>query len=249
MRIDVIILLFFFVLFGGCKPQKQFQCYWNASSGKKTELINDEGAVLYQPADKFTVKVFNNAENLDVVLATNSPATLQKIYNLGLAVWFDPSGRQRNVFAVNFPLSVASPFTNKGFEIYLQRFDRLRLQQEFAGRFTEYETIDTRTQEHTNYSTLTADNAVRVYITTTNQVLFKYRLTIPLKLIYGDTPPEQAVLSIGVTSLNEPDAEYYSALSSKQVIQRNLNKLKVYNAKNRQDLEDWWSNFVLAKKK
>ncbi len=249
MKTYSFLLLIFFMALTGCEPQKNFQCYWNASSGSQLEAVNDRGAVLYQPADKFTVKVFNNTENLDVVLASNSPAALQKIYNLGLTVWFDPEGRQRNIFAVNFPMPVSQPFTSRDFEIYLQRFGGLKLQQEFADRFTAYETIDTRTQEHISYSTLTAGNTVRVHITNTRQELFKYRLTIPLKLIYGGTIPNRAVLSIGAASMNEPDAEYYSALSSKQVIQRNLDKLKVNNTKKRQDLEEWWSNFVLAEKR
>ncbi len=244
-----VLFLFLLILQVGCQPQKQFHCYWNNSSGNRLETVNNQGAILYQPADKFTVKVFNNAKNIDVVLATNSPATLQKIYNLGLSVWFDPNGKQRNVFGVNFPMPVASPFTNSEFATYLQRFDNLKLQQEFTDKFTIFETIDTRTQEHTNYNTLMNNNNVRVNITTSNQLLFKYRLTIPLELIYDDIIPEKVVLSIGVTNVNEADKEYYSALSSKQVIQQNLDKLKVNNDKNRQELEEWWNNFVLAPKR
>lgn len=246
MRKYNITMLILLALIVACTPQKKFKSYWNSSLEKKLNLINNKGAVLFQPADEFAVKVFNNAENLDVILTTNSASTLQKIYNLGLTVWLDPKGRQHNVFAVNFPMPVASPYTTVGFKNYLQQFSRLKLQSEFADKFTAYETIDTRTQEHTDYNTLMANNPIDASVTATNQVLFKYRLTIPLKYIYGDVIPKNATLSIGVASINEPDAKYYSELSSKQVIQQNLSKLTVTDNKKRQDLEEWWSDFILA---
>ncbi len=242
-RYPLLLLLGIITLFS-CNPQKQFYSYWNANTNN--QLDDKKSAIFFQYEDDFAIKVFNNRNNIDVILETNSPNTLQKIYNLGLTLWIDPHAKQHHVFGVNFPMPAEKPFTSNEFKLYLQHFNRLKLPQEFADRFTTYETIDTRTQEYTTYRTLTANNMVRVKTTSTQQVLFKYRLTVPLQLLYGENIPQNAAVSIGVASVNEPDAEYYSALSSKQVIQKNLEKLKVNHQKNRQDLTEWWCDFILA---
>ena len=63
-------------------------------------------ANIFFPEDELTLKLSNDADYIDIVISTNSPFTLNKIYNLGLSISLDPQGKNKQVFSVNFPLPV-----------------------------------------------------------------------------------------------------------------------------------------------
>jgi len=234
------------IIISSCSGGKFFNSYWNDNN--RNDIFSKSEANFYHASDKISIKVFNNDQFVDIVLETNSPITLQKIYNLGLSVWIDPSGHSKNIYAINYPLPVEFPFTDKSFRQYIKRFSIVEFQEELIDRFQAYETIDTRINESILLSTINKDEAVQVHLNTNNQVLFSSRVRIPIETLYPTTIPEKRIISIGIASVNEANEEYYSALSSKEYINKRLDELKAGAYQNKFELEEWWVNFQLQKK-
>lgn len=240
-----IILIFMAILLQACAGSAKFTSYWNSQADSKQGNFSAREALYYQPTDQISIKVFNNDKFVDIILETNSPITLRKIYNLGLSLWIDPSGKSKNVYAINFPMPAENPYTDKAFRSYLENFSKVEFQEELIDRFQAYEIIDTRIDESVLTSTTANDEKVKVELKTTNQILFSYHSRIPVEILYP-VASDQKVISIGVSSVNVADEVYYSAMSSKQVIQKNLNELKAGAYQNKFELEEWWVNFNLA---
>lgn len=240
------LLIFIAIILQACAGSKPFTAYWNAKTNTQTNKFSEKEALYYQPADQISVKVFNNNEFIDIFLETNSPGTLKKIYNLGLSLWIDPDGKSKRVFAINYPMPTEIPYTDKQFKSYLERFSRVEFQEELIDRFQTYELIDTRINESVLTSTTVKEEKVKVQLKTVDQILFSYHVQIPTKVLYPDNA-EAKEISIGINSINVANKQYYSAMSSKEVIQKNLDELKVGAYQNKYELEEWWVNFTLAK--
>ncbi|WP_421920784.1 hypothetical protein [Marinifilum sp.] len=236
-----ILVIFIAVILQACASSVKFTSYWNSNH----DSFSQKQALFYHSADKISIKVFNNNQFVDIILETNSPLTLRKIYNLGLSLWIDPNGKSKNVYAVNFPLPTDFPYTDKQFRSYLSGFNKVEYQEELLDRFQAYEIIDSRINESVLTSTIANDEIVKVKLKTTDQVLFSYQCRIPVQILYPiDT--DKKVISIGISSVNMANEEYYSAMSSKQVIQKNLDELKAGTYQNKFELDEWWVNFILA---
>ncbi|WP_321279575.1 hypothetical protein [Marinifilum fragile] len=239
------LLIIIAILLQACAGSKPFTAYWNAKKNIQANKFSEKEALYYQSADQISVKVFNNNEFIDIFLETNSPGTLKKIYNLGLSLWIDPNGKSKRVYAINYPMPAEIPYTDKQFKSYLERFSRVEFQEELIDRFQNYELIDTRIDESVLTSTTVKDEKVKVQLETVDQILFSYHVKIPIKVLYPDNT-EVKEISIGINSINEANKQYYSAMSSKEVIQKNLDELKVGAYQNKSELEEWWVNFTLA---
>jgi NADPH-dependent 7-cyano-7-deazaguanine reductase QueF-like protein len=240
-----ILLIFTILLLTACSVSNNFIAYWNPQKSSNYNNFPEKEALYYHASDQISVKIFNNNNFADIILETNSPATLRKIYNLGLCIWLDPNGKSKNVYAINYPMPVEFPYTDKSFYTYLNAFSQTEFQEELIDRFQSYELVDTRNNESVLTNTTHKDEQVKVSLHTNNQILFSYHVRIPIHILYP-LKLEQKIISIGVTSLNEANEEYYSALSSKQVIQKNLDELKAGAFQNKNELEEWWVNFKLA---
>lgn len=242
-----LLLTVFIITVTSCSSGKYFNSYWNPVSSK--ENFKTTEAIYYHSSDKLSLKVFNNNEFIDIILETNSPFTLQKIYNLGLSIWIDPDGKSKNIYAVNYPMPVDIPFTNNKFRSYLKRFSTIEFQEELIDRFQDYEIVDRQINENILLSTTNINEEVRVYLNTNKQVLFSCRIHIPLKNLYLEKTPTNPILSIGIASINEANQEYYSALSSKEYIQKRVDELKAGAYESKFELEEWWTNFRLQSEK
>lgn len=239
------LLIFIAIILQACAGSNQFTTYWNAQTNTQTNKFPEKEALYYQSADQISVKVFNNNEFIDIFLETNSPGTLKKIYNLGVSLWIDPNGKSKRVYAINYPMPAEIPYTDKQFKSYLERFTRVEFQEELIDRFQNYELIDTRIDESVLTSTTVKDEKVKVQLKTVDQILFSYHVKIPTKVLYPNNA-EAKEISLGISSINEANKQYYSAMSSKEVIQKNLDELKVGAYQNKYELEEWWVNFTLA---
>ncbi|NOU61137.1 hypothetical protein [Marinifilum caeruleilacunae] len=242
-----ISLIICAVLLQACAGSAKFTSYWNSEQNAQHSTFSEQEALFYHSTDKISIKLFNNDEFVDIILETNSPRTLRKIYNLGLSLWIDPNGTSKNIYAVNFPMPAENPFTDQEFRSYLQRFSKVEYQEELIDRFQAYEIIDTRIDESVLTSTTALAEKVKVELKTSNQILFSYHTRIPMDILYPEKT-EQKIISIGVSSVNEATEEYYSAMSSKQVIQKNLDELKAGAYQSKFELEEWWVNFKLAER-
>ena len=228
-----------------CASPEKFTSYWNPQNDNNYNSFTEREALYYQSDDQISIRVFNNNRFVDVILETNSPITLRKIYNLGLSLWIDPKGKSRNVYGVNYPLPIQFPYTGKQFKSYLNGFIKEGFQEELIDRFQAYELVDTRMNKMILTSTREKDETVKVELKTTDQVLFSYHIQIPINIIFP-TNVRQKEISIGISSVNEPDEEYYSAMSSKQVVQKKIDALKAGSHQSKHELEEWWVNFILA---
>jgi hypothetical protein len=244
IRSHHILFIIGIVLLQACASSTTFTSYWNAE-GKKNAFHQKE-AVYYHPDDQLSVKVFNDDQIADIFIETNSPSTLRKIYNLGLSVWIDPSGKGGNVLGIHYPMPGDILYSQSKFKSYLSRFQRHTFQEELMDRFQAYEIVDSRTNEQISTSTL-MDEEYQLTLKTSNQILFSYHIRIPIEKIYPEGTNESTLFSIGVSSVNEANEEYYSALSSKQYINKRLDKLKAGGDQSPEELNEWFVTFKLAK--
>ena len=245
-----LILYSFFVLsflVSSCGSLPALQSTWDSSLSLQNSL-EDKEANMFFPEDELTLKLYNDADFLDLIVATNSPITLNKIYNLGLSVWLDPQGKNKQVFGVNFPLPVEKPYSRTAFRNYISRFKTNELQEEFFDRFQKYEYEDVRLNENISVSTLDQDEACQVNLYSNNQVLFMCHIRISLKKLMGAdfVINNNDKIGISIFSTDLATEAYRSSLSSKEVINQRLNQLKAGDDPNRQELIEQWTNFSLA---
>ncbi|RUT73413.1 hypothetical protein [Ancylomarina longa] len=240
------LLLFSFCLLFSCASSDSFVNYRTPEGQLPTNYFSEKPSIYYQSDDQISIKIFNNEKFIDLFLETNSPATLRKIYNLGLSIWFDPDGKSKNIFAVNYPLPTDRPFTRNQFKFYLNKFTRIEFQEELNDRFKHFEIIDTRLNERLNLTNLDNNEGYIINLMTSHQILFSYHLHFPIKNIFPKSVSDKTIFSIGIASINEANEEYYSALSSKEVIRRKMGKLKAGSNQNPFELDEWWVNFQLA---
>jgi len=240
-------LLGLFVLMSSCSSLPALQSSWNPASFIENSLEEKEANVFF-PEDELTLKLSNDANYLDVIVATNSPLTLNKIYNLGLSIWLDPQGKNKHILGVNFPLPVEKPYSRTAFKNYISRFNLNELQEEFFDRFQKYEYEDIRLRENVSVSTLDQDEACQVRLSSNNQVLFSCHIRVSLKKLMGSEFELSGKEKIGVSlfSTSLATEAYRSSLSSKEVINQRLNRLKAGDDPNRQELVEQWTNFSLA---
>jgi len=241
------LLLLSFCLLFSCASSDSLVNYWTMEGKIPTDYFSEKPSLYYQSDDQISIKIFNDEKYIDLFLETNSPATLRKIYNLGLSIWFDPNGRSKNIFAVNYPLPSDIPFTKNQFNFYLNKFTKIEFQEELNDRFTHFEVIDTRLNESLNLTNLDNNEGYIINLRTSNQILFSYHLRFPIKNIFPKSLSDKTIFSVGIASVNEANEEYYSALSSKEVIRKRMKKLKAGNNQNPNELAEWWVNFQFAK--
>ena len=236
------------ILVSSCSSLPALQSSWNRASSIENSLDEKEANVFF-PEDELTLKLSNDANYLDLIVATNSPLTLNKIYNLGLSIWLDPQGKNKQIFGVNFPLPVEKPYSRTAFKNYITRLNSNELQEELFDRFQKYEYEDVRLRENIRVSTLDQDEACQVRLTSNDQVLFSCHIRVSLKKLMGSDFKITGKENIGVSLFSTTIATeaYLSSLSSKEVINQRLNRLKAGDDPNRQELVEQWTNFGLAR--
>ncbi|WP_461636566.1 hypothetical protein [Labilibaculum euxinus] len=229
-----------------CTVKNQISTYWQNERNFNSEIYSTTEANYYNAEDQISVKVFNNDKFIDIILETNSTNTLRKIYNLGLSIWIDPEAKLQNNFAINFPMPAEFPFTEEKFENYLSRFSLTELNEEFWDRFQLFEVVNAKKNESLSISTLQEDDTYQVKLSSKNEVLFSYHLRIAMSEFYSKNLSGNEIIGIGVASINEANEEYYSALSSKEYINKRMEKLKAGTNQNPYELAEWWVKFKLS---
>ncbi|MBN2597566.1 hypothetical protein [Labilibaculum sp.] len=232
--------------FNSCAVKNQISTYWQNERNFNSEIYSTTEANYYNAEDQISIKVFNNEQYIDAILETNSANTLRKIYNLGLSVWFDTEGKFKNKYAINFPMPADLPFSEEKFEKYLAQFSPTELNEEFLDRFQLYEVVNAKKNETLSISTLQEDDTYQVKLSSKNEVLFSYHLRIPMSEFYSKGLSGNEIIGIGVASINEANEEYYSALSSKEYINKRMEKLKAGTNQNPYELAEWWVKFKLS---
>ncbi len=234
--------------FNSCAVKNQISTYWQNERNFNSEIYSTTEANYYNAADQISIKVFNNDQYIDIILETNSKNTLRKIYNLGLSVWFDTEGKLKNNYAVNFPMPSEFPYSKEKFEKYLAQFSLIEMNEELLDRFQVYEVINTKKNETLTISTLQEDDTYQVKLSSKNQALFSYHLRVLMSEFYSENLSGDETISIGVASINEANEEYLSALSSKEYINKRMDKLKAGYNQTPYELTEWWSNFKISTK-
>ncbi|WP_320017675.1 hypothetical protein [Labilibaculum manganireducens] len=243
--IQFAFLISLFTL-NSCAVKNQISTYWQNERDFSSKIYSTTEANYYNAEDQISVKVFNNDKFIDIILETNSTNTLRKIYNLGLSVWIDPEAKLQNNFAINFPMPAKFPFTAEKFENYLSRFSLTELNEEFLDRFQIFEVVNVKKNESLSISTLQEDDTYQVKISSKNEVLFSYHLRIPMSEFYSKNLSGNEIISIGVASINEANEEYHSALSSKEYINKRMERLKAGYNQTPFELTEWWANFKIS---
>lgn len=232
--------------FNSCAVKTKLQSNWNSDNQFSSQNFSREEANYYNSQNQISIKLFNNTEFVDVILETNSAKSLRKIYNLGVSIWIDPNGKSKNTFAIHYPMPIEFPFSQAKFENYLTRFSLIEFNEELMDRFQEFEVEDKRSKTSILYNTLQQDNQYKVKLSSTDQVLFSYHIRIPMEVLYPNKSTDLKTISIGIANINEANEEYHSALSSKEYINKRMDKLKAGTDENPDELSEFWTNFTIA---
>lgn len=251
MRKSIYLSLFLILFLAvSCASLPALQSSWNTDSSISNSLDKIEANIFF-PEDKLTLKLSNDEEYLDIIIATNSYSSLNKIYNLGLSIWLDPIGKNRQIFGINFPQTIEKPYSRSAFNNYIEKMNPDEIHEEYIDRFQKYEYEDSRLRESVGVSTLDQDETCQVRLNASDQILFSCHYRVALtKLMGADfklTGKEKVGVSIFSTDL--ATEAYRSSLSSREVINRRLNKLKAGDDPNRQELVEKWVCFSLATEK
>ncbi|PKQ61400.1 hypothetical protein BZG02_15710 [Labilibaculum filiforme] len=245
-RFIPLVFLASLFIFNSCAVKNQLSSYWQKNENFNSETYAVKEANYYSPDDRISIKLFNNNQFIDIVLETNSTNTLRKIYNLGLSVWIDSKAKLQNNFAINYPMPSEFPYSEEKFKAYLSRFSLVELNEEFLDRFQEYEVVNTKRNETITISTLQNDDTYQVKLISKNEVLFSYHIRIPMNEFYSEAGAENKIIGIGISSINEANEVYHSALSSKEYISKRMERLKAGTNQNPYELSEWWVNFKLS---
>lgn len=247
-RIFKPVVFVVFSILCSCSATTLLTSHWEPETVNNLDLYSSTEANYYNTADGISLKFFNNEKYIDLILETNVPNTLRKIYNLGLSVWIDPEGKSRNILGINHPLPSQIPYTEKEFQNYLTRFSSVEFQEELLDRFQDYEIVDSRINERISTSRLNYDDEYQVDLRTSEQILFSIHIRIAMNHLFTDKLTGNEKISIGIASINEANEDYYSALSSKEVIQKRMKTLQAGTINNPNELMEWWTNIKLATK-
>lgn len=234
--------------FNSCALKNQRSTYWQNEKKFNSEIYSTTEANYYNAEDRISIKVFNNDQYIDVILETNSTNTLRKIYNLGLSIWFDTKGKLKNNYAINFPMPSKTPYSEAKFINYLTHFSLIEFNEELLDRFQIYEVVNTQKNETLTISTLHEDETYQVKLSSKNEVLFSYHLRILMSEFYSEKLSGDEIIGIGISSINEANEEYLSALSSKEYIKKRMAKLKTGYNQTPFELTEWWANFKIMTK-
>ena len=144
---NVIIIFSVFVIFllSGCKGDK-INSGWASSQIKIDGNDSDWGNTLtYNKDDKFLFGIKNDDKNLYLCLVTNDPDLERKILRLGLTVWFDREGDDRQVFGIRYPLNFQemgrSSFQRPQEGAFQQEMNQEQRDERFLERQTEIEVV------------------------------------------------------------------------------------------------------------
>ncbi len=232
--------------FTSCAVKNQIPSYWQNERNFNSEIYSTTEANYYNAEDQISIKVFNNDQYIDIILETNSKKTLLKIYNLGLSIWFDTEGKLKNKYAINFPMPSGIPYSKENFEKYLTQFTLVEMNEEFLDRFQVYEVVNTKKKETLSISTLQEEDNYQVKLSSKNEVLFSYHLRVAMSEFYSGNLSGDEKISIGIASINVANEEYHSALSSKEYINKRMDKLKAGYNQTPFELTEWWANFKIS---
>jgi hypothetical protein len=234
------------LVMSSCSVKNQYSSYWQNQRNFNSNLYKLTAANYYDTDNQISIKVFNNEKYLDLILETNSPTTLRKIYNLGLSIWIDPKGKLRNNYAINYPLPGEIQFSENQFKTYLSQFSLTELNEEFLDRFPDFERVDMTKDKITTLHVSEDKSTYQFSISTKKEILFSYHLRILLSELYPQDLTGNEEISIGIANVNEANEVYESSLSSREYINQRLDKLKAHIDENPMELTESWVNFKIS---
>lgn len=225
--INTIVFAITLLIGSSCSTNPLLLSHKISGNQPEESLYNHTMANFYSTKNDLSIKLFNSSNQLDLIVETNSYLTLEKIIHLGLGIWLDPEGRSSRKLGINFPL----PLNEDNISLFLREtplnINSLELQKKYDQWFQEMELINFIKGE-THITTINNDrDRPCASLSSSPDLLFRYHLTIPLKYIYPyHIPGEESRLSICINSVNDAEQEYYSSLSSKEVVRRKMQTLK-----------------------
>ena len=96
-----------------------------------------------------------------------------------------------------------------------------------------------------NENDISEDN-FQLKLSSKEEVLFSYHLRIQRTELFTEKINGTENISIGIASINEANEAYFSTMSSKEYINKRMDKLKAGTDQNPHELAEWWTNFKLV---
>ena len=203
----VIFSVFAVFLLSGCKGDK-INSTWNSKTIKIDGNDSDWGnSLIYNKDAKFLFGVRNDNKDIYLCLVTNDPDLERKILHMGLTVWFDREGKDRQVFGIKYPLNFQEMDRSSFRRPEAGGMDRQGMNQEqmeerFLQRQTEAEVVG-KNKDDVSRLPLTALKGLKLKMDIKNYRMV-YEMKIPLHpsadapyTINSDTG---SVVSVGFTT-------------------------------------------------
>lgn len=208
MKNVIIVFSLIAVLFiSGCKGNK-INSTWNSGQIKIDGSDSDWGnSLIYNKDAKFMFGVKNDNKNMYLCMVTNDPDLERKILHLGLTVWLDREGSDRQVFGIKYPLNFQdmdrSSFRRpEQGEMDRQDMNQQKMEERFLARQTEVEIVG-KNKDDVSRVPITALKGLKLKMAIKNYRLV-YEMKIPLhpsqNAPYTINSDTGKVVSIGLTT-------------------------------------------------
>lgn len=185
-----IVILF---VFAGCGGD-DYNSKWKTSDISIDGNDSDWGkALTYVKDSKFLFGIQNDDKDLYLCLVTNDPELENKIIRMGLTIWLDREGNNRQVFGIKYPLSfqdLGRPSFNRS-EVGMDglAMERNQIDERMLSRQTEIEIVGKSKDDITRIP-VSELKGIKVKIDVKDYRMV-YEMKIPLR------PYKDAAYSIG----------------------------------------------------
>ena len=202
------------LLFTACSSSKSTTGVTSESSGKwQNEAVVADGknnewsgsGLEYDKNTKLAYAVTNDATNIYVLLTTTDQMTQAKILNAGLSLYVDPSGKNKEITSINYPLSAETkmPFNRQATE----KQDMQKINADALARANQY-TLNGFFTGDGGYSVMQKNNggvSVKMGYSASKELV--YEAIIPFQALSKDkiNTGENIAVGFKINGLPKPD--------------------------------------------
>ena len=244
-----IFLVGILALLGACSSSNLIRSNWINPRTSSDSLFNQTQASYFSSENSLSLKIFNNNNQLDLMVETNDPITIEKIYRFGLSIWLDPKGRSRRIYGINFPLPNENSlkFRMPSHSLSSQPVS-VQLKNQYERLFPNMELVNFTPNETLTVSIKNPEKGISAELSSRPNLLFQYHLSFSMDHLYpkATSLSPGTKLSVGISSVYEDDGTHQSSLSSREVLRRRMDALKAGSGTNSIEITEQWITFELA---
>lgn len=201
--LSMLILSLLVVLSPSCKTQNIYTSSWAENPNKLPKQVND---LQYNTDTKMLYGIFNDKENLYLVLRVTDKTVQKKILMGGLTFWMDTIGKKKKQFGITFPQagSMKNRFAKMDKQQMMQQMqgggmqqtiNYAEINQKFSSGLNDMKIVGFNHKKDPQIVFNKSTNGINTSLRFDDMGTLHYRSSIPIKLVFSN--PE--------AFLNNPD--------------------------------------------